>query len=172
MEDKNPSGEKDVLIKVYNVNDKLFVVPKEITHRQYFRIAAMFKELGIKTNEVMDKPKYDSATEELDLNFKAGSTLNKLLAGGKIPEFFATILIPDGERIWKEEFLEPSRKIMEDIGDVTALEVVQSFLSGRADLIVGLWGFFNDFMKKNEGLIGSLNSLTQKDEVKENLVEA
>ena len=129
----------------------------------------MFKDLGIKSSEVMDSPKLDRETNEIEMNFKAGDTLKRMLVAGKMPEFFATVLVPEGEKIWKKEYVVEHLELMEDIGDATALEIVGIFLTGRANLIVNLWEIFIAFLNKNKGLIKNLNSLTKAEEANKSL---
>jgi hypothetical protein len=153
---------------VYTVKGKEFEVPKEITHRQYFRIVTLLKEAGINTGDVLDKTDIAAVGDnEAEFDFKTGDIFSKLITTGKVPLFFSTILVPEGETLWKKEYADDHLELMEDIGDVTALEVAQDFLSGRVNLIVGLWSYFDNFLKKNEGLIGKLSALNPVDEQKE-----
>jgi hypothetical protein len=119
----------------YKFGEKEFVVPEEVTYRQYYKLN---KLLG----DAFDFG--DMSEVNIALIVKA------LFEKDLLPDVFATLLIPTGVSVWKEEYLESNRNVFIDIGDKTAVEILESFLSGRGNLIESILNFFDNFLNQKE----------------------
>lgn len=123
----------------YKLNGKEYEVPTEISYRQYYKLSLLLSDL--------DMAKVKS---EKGINFQ--EVLRFLFNDDKLPEFFATLLVPKNEKVWKEENLKDKENFL-DIGDTTAVEILKDFLSGRGNLIASITDYFQKFLtEKNESL--------------------
>src|ERR1035437_3380015 len=117
--------------KSYTIGGAEYYVPDEISAEQYQYITALLDEAKIKPSEVVK-----IGDTERTISVSAGEVLFTLSSGGKIPKFFAILLVPKGDVYWDEKLIgDDNLKNMKRIGDKTAIEVLNDFLSGRADLI-------------------------------------
>lgn len=128
----------DAQLRCYTVGGKEFVLPDEITVRQY---QTAKKEFG----SVLDT----------GTDMKLSDRVLQFIAGGYAPKLFAILLVPKGEPVWKPEHLN-NEEIFNDIGDRTAIEVVQYFLSGRVDLMQTFVSFLTNSIEKSKILGTSL----------------
>ncbi len=132
----------------YKFGEQEFAVPEEITYRQYYKLTNLLGDLvDIK----------DLKSDEVNL----GILLKKLFEKDLLPDVFATLLIPTGSSVWKEEFLTKYRDVFIDIGDKTAVEILRSFLSGRESLIESILSFFENFLTQKEQSVKGLKAKKQ-----------
>lgn len=158
-----------------------FHVPDEVTYRQYYHISKLLdgidvnkfrKEAPIKIDDT-DKVKKDKKAilleDEENIDYMGGldfnAIKNALFDNHKIPKFFATLLVPTGS-MWKPEMLEKNEELFMDIGDKTATEVLQSFLSGRGNLMESILDFFTGFLQKKSESMENSKPLTKPKESK------
>jgi len=156
---------EEKVLDIFEIGSKSYVLPTEIIYRQYHSVTALFQQAGIDGEAIKGSQSSLALSKEgkLEADFRVGSILTKLMEKELLPKFFASILIPVGATKWKKEFLTENEDDMQDIGDATALKVLQSFLSGRVDLIGGMIQFFAIFMEKNAKLMTSIENSMPKE---------
>lgn len=139
-------------IKFHVISGKEFYVPAEISYRQYFAINELLKSVKI---DPLSLGKLKETEEKTEIKLNGTIVYSALMAEGKLPEFFATLLVPKDAEKWQPEFLSQNKDLMFDIGDKTMLEVLESFLSGRADLIDTILNFLLPLIAKKTQLLES-----------------
>ena len=129
------------------IGDEVFYLPKEVSYKQYYKINTLFSEIAVKSADFADLDSSDG----LAITFKVGVVLKRLFDSGKIPVFFAVILVPKGENRWREEFMaEEKLEVFEDLTDTQMFGVIESFLAGRGVLIGNIMTSLESWMKKNK----------------------
>ena len=151
--------------EVFTINDCAYRLPDEIAYRQYSALIKLLKEAGINISKDVVKSVELDENNKVDVEVNTGDILQRLINNESVPQFFAILLIPvnGGVTKWTADVQKSQVADMMDIGDVTAMRVIKSFLSGRADLIVDIWNYFVNFMKKNEKLMQSIDNKTLKE---------
>lgn len=141
--------------KVYSVKGKNFILPDEVAYNQYYNINKILEDAKISVNDLADIKERGS---KIKMSFGIGKVLNAILAQNKIPEFLATLLIPEGAECWEPEMVAENKDILMYMGDKSIMEMVQGFLSGRADLIIEIILYFQNFMTENSQYIENIKN--------------
>ncbi len=130
-----------------SIDSETFFVPDEVSYKQYYKINKLFSELKVKSSDFANIEDNNG----LEFTFKIGSVLKTLFDTGKIPEFFATILIPEGQKKWDESVMLSSDtlEVMENLTDTQMIGIAEDFLSGRGSLIGSILNSLEILMKKN-----------------------
>ncbi|MFA5715620.1 MAG: hypothetical protein WC998_07765 [Candidatus Paceibacterota bacterium] len=141
------------------ISGKSFEVPEEITYKQYRHITRLFQSLKIDFEKLVKAGKMNG--DKINVAFQVSDVLEALMEQDKLPEFFATLLVPSEDlrdgKVWRETNIESYKTLMEDLGDRAFVSMLKDFLAGRTDLIVDFVSYLGTFMKENSLSLPSLN---------------
>lgn len=142
------------------ISGKSFEVPEEITYKQYRHIVKLFQSLKVDFEKLVRAGKLDG--NKVSVAFQVSDVLEALVEQDKLPEFFATLLVPSEDlkdgKVWQETNIESYKTIMEDLGDRAFVSMLKDFLAGRTDLIIDFVSYLGTFMKENSLSLTNLNS--------------
>lgn len=137
------------------VNDQVFELPVKFTYRQYHHITTLLKKATIPIDEAIDKKAtiFNLGNDEKDASLKVGinivNIIRNFMEQDILPDVMATVLVPEGKK-WAVEMVEQNRDTLMDLDDMTIIEIVRDFLTGRGILINAIMGSLVNFRKENK----------------------
>jgi len=116
---------------VVKLDNGSYVLPEEISYRQYYKVNKLFNELEINFKDIFNVGK-EEGSNNIEILIGLGTLMSKLLESDKLPVMFSTLLIREkaGEPLkWVEAEAMSESYIgdMYDLTDGTMLDILQSY---------------------------------------------
>lgn len=132
--------------KVYLINNKEYIIPKETTYLQYKRIKDILSKLET-NNNIINAADNDG---NLNINLNIIDIIKELFDKDLIPQLLATILIPADKTFWSDKIYEEIKNDMFYVTDSTVFEVAENFLLNKTNLIQSMINYLGNLTTKKQ----------------------